>query len=111
MAKKEAAVRSTLDVAKNEAAVRSIHSAGRLAAPTSSTFSSTRHSNSNINNVAPVAALNTSTPCNVDVVTQRGYSAAPTSRACLLVVTKDVKSPGTSIEPVSEVAVTAPNVQ
>ena len=96
MAKNEAAVRSTLDVAKNEAAVRSTHSAGRLAAPTSSTI----HSNSNNNNVAPVAALNTSTPCNLDVVTQREYSAAPTSRACLLVVTKDVKSPGTSIEPV-----------
>lgn len=97
MAKNEASVRSTLDVANNEAAVRSIHSAGRLAAPTSSTFI---HSNSNNNNVAPVAALSTSTPCNMDVVTQRGYSAAPTSLACLLVVTKDGKSPGTSIESV-----------
>lgn len=100
MAKNEASVRSTLDVANNEAAVRSIHSAGRLAAPTSSTFSRTIHSNSNNNNVAPVAALSTSTPCNMDVVTQRGYSAAPTSLACLLVVTKDGKSPGTSIESV-----------
>lgn len=63
------------------------------------------------NNVAPLAALNGSTPWNVVVVTERESSAAPTSRGCATVLRNDAKPLDTSIESISKAVVTAPSVQ